>query len=123
METGNTAAVLDGEIDDFIDGRDPLDAHQETAASGDVAAAQRAELQCASRSTKASSSRISAAMISCGLSPGELVVDVSPGSAAGGAAALHHRPGAVCADQVFAAHRNPFRLARVLAVTSRVLRP
>jgi len=26
--------------------------------------------------------------------------------------ALHHWPGALCADQVFAAHRNPFRLAR-----------
>jgi hypothetical protein len=46
------------------------------------------------------------------------VVDVIPGSAAGRAPALHHRPGALCADQVFAAHRNPFRVARGLAVTA-----
>ena len=51
-------------------------------------------------------------------SPGVLVVDVIPGSAAGRAPALHHRPGALCADQVFAAHRNPFRVARGLAVTA-----
>ena len=37
---------------------------------------------------------------------------------AGRAPALHHRPGALCADQVFAAHRNPFRVARGLAVTA-----
>jgi hypothetical protein len=46
------------------------------------------------------------------------VVNVIPGGAACRAATLHHRPGALCADQVFAAHRNPFRLARVLAVTA-----
>jgi len=47
-----------------------------------------------------------------------VVVDVIAGSPAGRAAALHHRPSALCADQVFAAHRNPFRLARGLAVTA-----
>ena len=52
-----------------------------------------------------------------GVRPG-VVVDVIPGSPAGRAAALHHRPSTLCADQVFAAHRNPFRLARGLAVTA-----
>jgi len=52
-----------------------------------------------------------------GVRPG-VVVDVIPGSSASRAAALHHRPSALCADQVFAAHRNPFRLARGLAVTA-----
>jgi hypothetical protein len=51
-----------------------------------------------------------------GVRPG-VVVDVISGSAAGRAPALYHRPSALCADQVFATHRNPFRLARVLAVT------
>jgi hypothetical protein len=51
-------------------------------------------------------------------SPRVLVVDVIAGSAAGRAPAFHHRPGALSADQVFAAHRNPFRVARGLAVTA-----
>jgi hypothetical protein len=41
-----------------------------------------------------------------------LVVYVLPRSAACWAPALYHRAGTVRADQVFAAHRNPFRLAR-----------
>jgi hypothetical protein len=40
-----------------------------------------------------------------------LVVYVIPRRAAGWAPALYHRAGTVRADQVFAAHRNPFRLA------------
>jgi hypothetical protein len=42
-----------------------------------------------------------------------LVVYVIPGRPAGGAPALYHRPGTLRADQVFTAHRNPFRLACV----------
>jgi hypothetical protein len=41
-----------------------------------------------------------------------LVVYVLPRSAACWAPALYHRAGTVRADQVFAAHRNPIRLAR-----------
>ena len=46
-----------------------------------------------------------------------VVVHVISRGPAGGAPALHHGPRALRANQVFAAHRNPFRLARLLAVT------
>ena len=42
-----------------------------------------------------------------------LMVNVLPRSAAHWAPALYHRSGTLRADQVFAAHRNPFRLACV----------
>jgi len=41
-----------------------------------------------------------------------LMVNVISRGAARWTPAFHHWPGALCADQVFAAHRNPFRLAR-----------
>jgi hypothetical protein len=44
-----------------------------------------------------------------------LVVHVVSRGPAGWAPAFYHRSGALCADQVFAAHRHPFRLARVPA--------
>jgi hypothetical protein len=47
-----------------------------------------------------------------------LVVNVLSRSAARGAAAFYHWPGALRADQVFAAHRNPFRLARATALAA-----
>jgi len=43
---------------------------------------------------------------------GVLMVNVISRGATRWTPALHHWPGALCADQVFAAHRNPFRLAR-----------
>ena len=51
-----------------------------------------------------------------------LVVDVLARGATGRAPALDHRPGALSADQVFTAHRNPFRLARAPALAA-MLRP
>jgi hypothetical protein len=42
-----------------------------------------------------------------------LMVNVLPRRAADRTPALYHRSGTLRADQVFAAHRNPFRLARV----------
>jgi hypothetical protein len=44
------------------------------------------------------------------------MVNVLPRSAARRATAFHYWPGALRADQVFAAHRNPFRLARATAL-------
>jgi hypothetical protein len=43
--------------------------------------------------------------------PGMMVMDVIPGRPAGGTPAFDHRSGTLRADQVLAAHRNPFRLA------------
>jgi hypothetical protein len=51
-----------------------------------------------------------------------LVVDVLPRGATRRAPTLHHWPGALSADQVFTTHRNPFRLARALALAA-LLRP
>jgi hypothetical protein len=51
-----------------------------------------------------------------------LVVDVLPRGTAYRAPALDDRPGALSADQVFTAHRNPFRLARAPALAA-MLRP
>jgi hypothetical protein len=51
-----------------------------------------------------------------------LVVDVLPRGATRRAPAFDHRAGALSADQVFTAHRNPFRLARALALAA-MLRP
>jgi hypothetical protein len=45
-----------------------------------------------------------------------LMVNMLSRSATRRAAAFHYWPGAVRADQVFAAHRNPFRLARAMAL-------
>jgi hypothetical protein len=47
-----------------------------------------------------------------------LVVDVLPRGAARRAPALDDRSGALSADQVFTAHRNPFRLARAPALAA-----
>jgi hypothetical protein len=47
-----------------------------------------------------------------------LVVDVLPRGATRRAPALYHWPGALSADQVFTTHRNPFRLARALALAA-----
>jgi len=47
-----------------------------------------------------------------------LVVDVLPCLAARRAPALDDWSGALSADQVFTAHRNPFRLARTLALAA-----
>jgi len=49
---------------------------------------------------------------------GVLMVNVVPGCATCRAPALHYWSSALRADQVFAAHRNPFRVARGLAVTA-----
>ena len=51
-----------------------------------------------------------------------LVVDVLPRGPARRAPAFDHRSGALSADQVFTAHRNPFRLARAPALAA-MLRP
>jgi hypothetical protein len=51
-----------------------------------------------------------------------LVVDVLPCGATRRAPAFDHRSGALSADQVFTAHRNPFRLARAPALAA-MLRP
>jgi len=45
-----------------------------------------------------------------------LMVNVLSRSATRGAPAFHYWSSAVRADQVFAAHRNPFRLARATAL-------
>jgi hypothetical protein len=50
---------------------------------------------------------------------GMMAVNVVSGGPARWAPALNHRPGALRADQVFAAHRNPFRLARTAALTAK----
>ena len=47
-----------------------------------------------------------------------LMVNVVSGSATRRAPAFDYRPGALRADQVFAAHRNPFRLARAPALAA-----
>jgi hypothetical protein len=47
-----------------------------------------------------------------------LMVDVLPGRATRRAAALDDRSGALSADQVFTAHRKPFRLARAPALVA-----
>jgi hypothetical protein len=47
---------------------------------------------------------------------------VLPRGATRRAPAFDHRTGALSADQVFTAHRNPFRLARALALAA-MLRP
>jgi len=51
-----------------------------------------------------------------------LVVDVLAGGATRRAPALDDRSGALSADQVFTAHRNPFQLARAPALAA-MLRP
>ena len=51
-----------------------------------------------------------------------LVVDMLPRGATRRAPALDYRSGALSADQVFTAHRNPFRLARAPALAA-MLRP
>ena len=51
-----------------------------------------------------------------------LVMDVLPRGATRRAPALDDRSGALSADQVFTAHRNPFRLARAPALAA-MLRP
>jgi hypothetical protein len=51
-----------------------------------------------------------------------LVVDVLPGGPAHRAPAFDDRSGALSADQVFTAHRNPFRLAYAPALAA-MLRP
>jgi hypothetical protein len=51
-----------------------------------------------------------------------LVVDVLSGGPTRRAPALDDRSSALSADQVFTAHRNPFRLARALALAA-LLRP
>jgi hypothetical protein len=50
---------------------------------------------------------------------GMVTVNMVSGRPARWAPTLNHRPGALCADQVFAAHRNPFRLARTAALTAK----
>jgi hypothetical protein len=49
-------------------------------------------------------------------------VHVLPGGATRRTPALDNRSGALSADQVFTAHRNPFRLARAPALAA-MLRP
>jgi len=51
-----------------------------------------------------------------------LVMDVLPRGATRRAPAFDDRPCALSADQVFTAHRNPFLLARALALAA-MLRP
>jgi hypothetical protein len=51
-----------------------------------------------------------------------LVVDVVPRGATRRAPAFDHRSGTLSTDQVFTAHRNPFRLARAPALAA-MLRP
>ena len=51
-----------------------------------------------------------------------LVVDVLTRGATRRTPALYHRSGALSADQVFTAHRNPFRLAHAPALAA-MLRP
>jgi hypothetical protein len=51
-----------------------------------------------------------------------LVVDVVSRGATRRASAFYDRSSALSADQVFTAHRNPFQLARALALAA-MLRP
>jgi hypothetical protein len=51
-----------------------------------------------------------------------LVVNMLPGGATRRAPAFDDRSGALSADQVFTAHRNPFRLAHAPALAA-MLRP
>jgi hypothetical protein len=54
-----------------------------------------------------------------GARAGMVTVNMVSGSPARRAPALNDRSGTLCADQVFAAHRNPFRLARTAALAAK----